>query len=298
MHELTDEMINNRQLYDSNGILHTYETDEEYEAALIKRTDELRKQIGQVDNVIAETNVALTGIDDMLERFATEHSVDYKRQFDDCRSQNETNLEDAICRFLESNSPSFPIVRKSSLIPQQGEVIHERLQNSSLYESISSSNTNLRFLGFGDLYITNKRFAFVFNSQVRSIPYRDIEVFTSDWVPDSGRIRVSVSSRARVTEFQVANVLKASFYYSYYTDQAFAAEFKSAGDLRRKSLQRQSLIDSLSAKAKDGYTRKASAKSEAVGQPDGTGCAMPFAVWLLLIFFVIAMMIIWACNKS
>lgn len=304
--EVTEEMEENRQTFDSNGVLKTYETDEEFEAAQDEHLTKLTALTAAVAELVAASSDEVADLlektrenCDMAASIASRHGLNQERSQekdngDESGSTPEEKTKDSIRRFLQTLSPTFPRENDGPLIPERGELIHLHFPVAALYESISSSNTDLRHVGVGDLYVTNKRFAFVFNSQVRSLPYREVEVFTSDWIPGAGRIRISSSARARMMEFEVPNVFKASFYFTYYTNPSFEEQFRSAGNLRFDTEKRRQLIDAYYARAEEGLRRKAeeeaarkAAPAQAPVSPPGSGCG----AWLFL-FVVIAIIII------
>lgn len=310
--EMMDEMAENRQTYDSNGVLKTYETDEEFEAA----QDEFDAKLGALAEALTEFNASCSDdtadlldrvreTNDMTANIVSRHDLDYERSRDADSGYGsditpEERAKDSIRRFLQTLSPTFPRENDGPLIPKRGELIHVHFPAAVLYESISSSNTDLRYVGAGDLYVTNKRFAFVFNSQVRSLPYREIEVFTSGWIPGAGRIRISSSTRARMMEFEVPNVFKVSFYFTYYTNPSFEEQFKAAGNLRFDTEKRRQLIDAYYARAEEGLRQKAAEeaarKAAAMQAPvsAGPGCG----VWLFLLVAIGLILILVVTNSG
>ena len=301
--ELTEEMVENRQLYDAYGVLQTYDTDEEYTAALARRAGELRAQEQKLNDSMANMLDDVKGMEDMVAQFAAKNGLKYDRQVEGCEAAGATGspedrAKDSIRRFLQTLSPTFPSISDCALIPKRGEIVHLEFRTAALYESVSSSNTNLKLIGVGSLYVTNRRFAFVFDSQVRSLPYREIEVFSSDWIPESGRIRISSSSRARMMEFDIPNVFKASFFFAYYTNPLLAAKVRAAGDLGTDTAQRKQLIEEFYDKAKEGLKRKANepqavVTSAAQGASGGLapGCIVAIIVFALILCAILYVVI-------
>ena len=315
--ELTEEMFENLQLYDRDGVLQTYETERDYQAALSRRLQEVAISAGETEDVVNSVKSTLTKINKRVADFADkngltgyENTIDMgavdrayeeyqERLHGDDGNTPEARVKGEIERFLITLSPSLPVKTDGPLIPKRGEIIHLHF-HADLSDAVSSSNTDLKSVGAGEFYVTNKRFVFVFDSQVRSLPYREIEVFTCDWVPEPGTVRISSSTRARMMEFSVPNTLKVSFFFAYYTDPAFAERFRRAGNLHFNIENRRQLIDVCYARAEDGLRRRAeeAAREAAAAQATqvlvstGPGCG----VWVALLVVIAIIVIIVATN--
>ena len=111
----------------------------------------------------------------------------------------------------------------SILHVQRGEVVHFEIPDTDMYETISSTNTSLRHLGKGTLVLTNKRLVFIYSAMTKSINYDDIAVFTTDWLPHAGIVRISVEKRVRMIQFNTSFPLICGMVYHYYTDRGFKA---------------------------------------------------------------------------
>lgn len=77
----TPEMCDNWQMYDKNGDLVQYESQEAFDAAMVQHAKEIRGAVTQYDEMLAQMNESLKSIDDMLEKFAKDNGVEYQRQF-------------------------------------------------------------------------------------------------------------------------------------------------------------------------------------------------------------------------
>lgn len=79
---LTETMLDNLMMYDKDGNLVQFETQEEFDAALRDRARELQGAVTEYDATMQRIATALKNIDDMVAAFANEHGVEYERQFE------------------------------------------------------------------------------------------------------------------------------------------------------------------------------------------------------------------------
>lgn len=101
------------------------------------------------------------------------------------------------------------------LNPKRGERIYYCERSALLSESISAANSEMKEVGRGDLYVTNKRFVFVYGARVREILYREMSTFICDWLPFRGSVKIGVGTRARMQAFTSIDALMIGLLYHY-----------------------------------------------------------------------------------
>jgi len=187
--------------------------------------------------------------------------------------------------------PWPPQEKTSEFRMGSGEVHHVSLeQGQHLYETVSSTNRQLKHVLTGKLAVTNKRFVFIAGDKLKSIPFREIERFSSNWLCGrEGTITLSIKDRARSLVLRVCDAMYLSVIYWYYNSSEFRQKFDKHTAYDVFDLRRHELARWLYSKAEpgiDALMQKQNVPSVSSPGNSGTGCCVPFivmigaAIWL------------------
>ena len=119
----------------------------------------------------------------------------------------------------------LPTISTSFLL-NSSDIVHYELPETEMYETVSSTNQKRRYVGTGTLILTEKRMVFINGGSIKSIPFREMSTFSTDWLPHKGWLRLSILRKARSIQFLTSNPLLCGLVFWYYRDDAFCGQIR------------------------------------------------------------------------
>lgn len=161
----------------------------------------------------------------------------YAAQISDCKAWREaidSIVDNLNCMY------SFYALRKVPFAEEERVIGVSRLSQEKLYfswegvplfETISSTNTNYRFVGRCKLFVTNCKIAFSLESSFTSIPFGTISSLSFEWQKGDWSLLLSRTDRVRTLCFRLKDFLWVWMAYRYFYNLSFkrmANEFLTA----------------------------------------------------------------------
>ena len=119
----------------------------------------------------------------------------------------------------------LPTVSTSFLL-NSSDIVHYELPDTEMYETVSSTNQKRRHVGTGTLLLTEKRIVFICGGSIKSIPFREMSTFSTDWLPHKGWLRLSILKKARGISFLTSSPLLCGLVFWYYRDDTFREQIR------------------------------------------------------------------------